>query len=125
MLIWMWDTGTLLMHLLNYTEGTHILKNSQRVTTYNYIRQSGRRILSDGIVNLLVAGHETTPSILKFSIHKLMQYPGIVGHLRQEIQYMLSHLSEPFMIRHNRILLSQSVSSSPSFHTPSLSSQIV
>ena len=44
-----------------------------------------RNILADEIVNLLVAGRDTTAGTLTYGIYKLAQYPDIAEKLRAEI----------------------------------------
>ncbi|TRM60069.1 cytochrome P450 [Schizophyllum amplum] len=59
------EDDTLLSHLLKYTQD--------------------RRILTDEIVNLLVAGRDTTSGTLSFGIYKLAEHPDILAKLREEI----------------------------------------
>ena len=44
-----------------------------------------RNILADEIVNLLVAGRDTTAGTLTYGIYKLAQHPDIAEKLRAEI----------------------------------------
>ncbi|TRM60432.1 cytochrome P450 [Schizophyllum amplum] len=59
------DDDTLLSHLMKYTQD--------------------RRMLTDEIVNLLVAGRDTTSGTLSFGIYKLAEHPDILAKLREEI----------------------------------------
>ncbi|KAF8905809.1 cytochrome P450 [Gymnopilus junonius] len=64
----------------------HLVKSTQDPT-----------ILKDELVNLLVAGRDTTMSLLSFSLYMLTQHPDIEKRLRQEIfdkmRYMRAFLN--------------------------------
>ncbi|TRM60427.1 cytochrome P450 [Schizophyllum amplum] len=59
------EDDTLLSHLMKYTQD--------------------RRVLTDEIVNLLVASRDTTSGTLSFGIYKLAEHPDILAKLREEI----------------------------------------
>ncbi|KAL1747391.1 cytochrome P450 [Schizophyllum fasciatum] len=59
------ENDTLLHHLLNHTQDP--------------------RVLADEIVNLLVAGRDTTSGTLSFGVYKLAEHPDIAAKLRAEI----------------------------------------
>ncbi|KAL1713598.1 cytochrome P450 [Schizophyllum commune] len=59
------ENDTLLHHLLNHTQD--------------------KQVLTDEIVNLLVAGRDTTSGTLTYGIYKLAQHPEIADKLRAEI----------------------------------------
>ncbi|PPR03000.1 hypothetical protein CVT24_012329 [Panaeolus cyanescens] len=59
------EENTLLSHLVNHTQDPKILK--------------------DELINLLVAGRDTTMSLLTFGIHMLIQHPELEHKLRREI----------------------------------------
>ncbi|TRM57429.1 cytochrome P450 [Schizophyllum amplum] len=59
------EDDTLLSYLVKYTQD--------------------RRVLADEIVNLLVAGRDTTAGTLSFGIYKLAEHPDVLVKLREEI----------------------------------------
>ncbi|KAI5892277.1 cytochrome P450 [Schizophyllum commune H4-8] len=59
------EEDTLLHHLLNYTQV--------------------RQVLTDEVVNLLVAGRDTTSGTLTYGIYKLAEHPDIADRLRAEV----------------------------------------
>ncbi|KAL1683215.1 cytochrome P450 [Schizophyllum commune] len=59
------EGDNLLQHLVNYTQD--------------------RSVLADELINLLVAGRDTTSGTLSFGIYKLAEYPEIAKKLRAEI----------------------------------------
>uniref|UniRef100_A0A8H7XXG4 Cytochrome P450 n=1 Tax=Psilocybe cubensis TaxID=181762 RepID=A0A8H7XXG4_PSICU len=66
---------TLLGHLVNHTQDTKILK--------------------DELINLLVAGRDTTMCLLTFAIYMLAEHPDVEKRLRQEIFDIVGPTSAP------------------------------
>ncbi|KAH8825509.1 cytochrome P450 [Flagelloscypha sp. PMI_526] len=52
------------------------------------------KILRDEILNLLVAGRDTTAALLTFSVYALTQYPGVLARLRQEVLEQVGGIGE-------------------------------
>ncbi|KAF8876291.1 cytochrome P450 monooxygenase pc-3 [Gymnopilus junonius] len=59
------SSGTLLSHLVKHTQDVSVLK--------------------DELINLLVAGRDTTASLLSYAFYMLTQYPNIAQRLHQEV----------------------------------------
>ncbi|PPQ71744.1 hypothetical protein CVT24_006508 [Panaeolus cyanescens] len=69
------EENTLLAHLVNHTQDP--------------------KILMDELVNLLVAGRDTTMSLLTFSVYMLMENPHIEHKLREEIMEKVGPRNTP------------------------------
>ncbi|EDR04959.1 uncharacterized protein LACBIDRAFT_303883 [Laccaria bicolor S238N-H82] len=69
------DSVTLLEHLVNHTQDTKILK--------------------DELINLLVAGRDTTASTLTFAFYMLAEHPKIADRLRAEIFAKMGPTNRP------------------------------
>ena len=52
--------------------------------TLNHVL-TDRQVLTDEIVNLLVAGRDTTSGTLTYGVYKLAEHPGIAERLRAEV----------------------------------------
>ncbi|KAF8810019.1 cytochrome P450 [Phlegmacium glaucopus] len=69
------ENSNLLAHLVKHTQDKNILK--------------------DELVNLLVAGRDTTMSLLTYSFYMLSEHPGIEKRLRQEIYEIVGQTGRP------------------------------
>ncbi|KAL1718161.1 cytochrome P450, partial [Schizophyllum commune] len=69
------EGDNLLQHLVNYTQD--------------------RSVLADELINLLVAGRDTTSGTLSFGIYKLAEYPEIAEKLRAEIMEKVGPTRSP------------------------------
>ncbi|KXN86976.1 Cytochrome P450 52A3-A [Leucoagaricus sp. SymC.cos] len=65
---------------LDSEEGTETLLD------YLVDKTSDQNVIKDELINLLVAGRDTTTSLLTFSLYMLIEHPDIEQRLRQEIQ---------------------------------------
>ncbi|PPQ86763.1 hypothetical protein CVT25_012408 [Psilocybe cyanescens] len=73
---------TLLAHLVNHTQGQIIYTTTGFIELINPVDP---KMLKDELINLLVAGRDTTMCLLTFAIYMLAEHPDIEKRLRQEI----------------------------------------
>ncbi|PPR02520.1 hypothetical protein CVT26_012004 [Gymnopilus dilepis] len=79
------DGDTLLAHLVKHTQDVDVLKDEVMHISALCLHSMSSLISICQLINLLVAGRDTTASLLSFSLYMLTQYPDIAQRLRQEI----------------------------------------
>ncbi|KAH0839505.1 cytochrome P450 [Lanmaoa asiatica] len=82
---------TLLDHLVNYTEGECFAD----VYAFIFIDSSDLTVIRDEILNIMIAGRDTTAGTLTFVVWMLSQHPNVLHKLREEILTVVGNSRSP------------------------------
>lgn len=79
------EEDTLLSSLLKVTDGQYPYQRLRSFPSDDLRGSSDRNIIHDEIVNILLAGRDTTACTLTFAVYRLAEHPDILRRLREEI----------------------------------------
>ncbi|KDQ19556.1 hypothetical protein BOTBODRAFT_636486 [Botryobasidium botryosum FD-172 SS1] len=79
------EEGTLLAHLVQQTDGRSPPLAFSRTALQTHINLIDAAIIRSELLNILIAGRDTTAATLTFATYALAMYPDVLGKLRQEI----------------------------------------
>lgn len=88
------EESTLLDHLANLSSGTCDIRFGLTQETH-YFLSIDRSVIKDEILNIMIAGRDTTAATLTFLIYFLAEHPDVMARLREEVLAQIGPSARP------------------------------